>query len=155
MKQAIAAYKSGEYLDAVARLQPGVLHDEASHRSDSFQPELDGLLDCPHYTRPEVFEGQAVPDVLVSGHHQRIARWRREQSLLATLRKRPDLIEAARRATAGERIAVIVLLPAMRGRILTGTSSKRKSRRFSTTRASISGYSSGKLRANLRWSCRT
>lgn len=85
-------------LDAVARLQPGVLHDEASHRSDSFQPELDGLLDCPHYTRPEVWEGRAVPPELLSGHHARIERWRRDQRLLWTARLRPELIDAARSA---------------------------------------------------------
>lgn len=81
-------------IDAAVRHLPGALNDATSAEQESFAA---GLLDCPHYTRPEVFEGQAVPDVLVSGHHQRIARWRREQSLLATLRKRPDLIEAARR----------------------------------------------------------
>jgi tRNA (guanine37-N1)-methyltransferase len=54
------------------------------------------LLDCPHFTRPEVFEGFEVPDVLLSGHHARIAQWRRQQALLATRRKRPELIEAAR-----------------------------------------------------------
>jgi len=85
-------------LDAVARLQPGVLHDEASHRSDSFQPELDGLLDCPQYTRPEVWEGKTVPPALLSGHHARIERWRRDQRLLLTARLRPELIEAARAA---------------------------------------------------------
>jgi len=85
-------------LDALARLQPGVLHDEASHRSDSFQPELDGLLDCPHYTRPEVWEGRAVPPELLSGHHARIERWRRDQRLLWTVRLRPELIAAARAA---------------------------------------------------------
>ena len=75
-----------------------MLHDEASHRSDSFQPELDGLLDCPHYTRPEVWEGKTVPPALLSGHHARIERWRRDQRLLLTARLRPELIEAARAA---------------------------------------------------------
>jgi len=83
-------------LDAVARLQPGVLGDAASHQQDSFNLALDGLLDCPHYTRPECWNGQRVPDVLLSGHHARIACWRREQSLLLTQRWRPDLIAAAR-----------------------------------------------------------
>ncbi|HMN83417.1 MAG TPA: tRNA (guanosine(37)-N1)-methyltransferase TrmD [Burkholderiaceae bacterium] len=82
-------------IDAAIRLVPGVLNDDASAEQDSF---VDGLLDCPHYTRPEVFEGRAVPPVLLSGHHARIAAWRREQALLATARRRPDLIEAARRA---------------------------------------------------------
>jgi tRNA (guanine37-N1)-methyltransferase len=85
-------------LDAVARLQPGVLGDEASHIEDSFNPALDGLLDCPHYTRPEQWQGQGVPDVLLSGHHAQIERWRRDQRLSLTLRKRPELIEAARAA---------------------------------------------------------
>jgi len=86
-------------IDAVARLQPGVLHDAASHEQDSFS---DGLLDCPHYSRPEVLPGaegaadQSVPPVLMSGHHAQIARWRREQQLALTARRRPELIEAAR-----------------------------------------------------------
>jgi tRNA (guanine37-N1)-methyltransferase len=85
-------------LDGVARLLPDVLNDSQSHQQDSFNPVLDGLLDCPHYTRPESWEGQAVPQVLLGGHHSNIERWRREQSLLATARLRPDLLEAARRA---------------------------------------------------------
>ncbi len=83
-------------LDAVARLQPGVLNDEESHQFDSFNPALDGLLDCPHYTRPEEWQGHGVPEVLLSGHHVQIERWRRDRRLEATLRTRPDLIEAAR-----------------------------------------------------------
>ena len=83
-------------LDAVARLQPGVLGDAASHQQDSFNLTLDGLLDCPHYTRPESWNGQRVPDVLLSGHHARIDRWRREQSLRLTQQWRPDLIARAR-----------------------------------------------------------
>jgi len=83
-------------LDAVARLQPGVLNDEGSHQLDSFNPALDGLLDCPHYTRPEVWQDEPVPQALLSGHHARIERWRREQSLLLTAQHRPELIEAAR-----------------------------------------------------------
>jgi tRNA (guanine37-N1)-methyltransferase len=86
-------------LDAVARLQEGVLHDAQSHQQDSFS---DGLLDCPHYSRPECLvtpEGEAaVPKELLSGHHQRIARWRRERSLEITAARRPDLIAAARAA---------------------------------------------------------
>jgi tRNA (guanine37-N1)-methyltransferase len=86
-------------LDAVARLQPGVLGDEQSHLQDSFEH---GLLDCPHYSRPEVLATPAgpvpVPPVLLSGHHADIARWRREQSLRLTAARRPDLIAAARAA---------------------------------------------------------
>jgi tRNA (guanine37-N1)-methyltransferase len=85
-------------LDAVARLQPGVLGDEDSHVQDSFNPALDGLLDCPHYTRPEQWNGKGVPPVLLSGHHVQIERWRRDQRLAITLQKRPELIEAARAA---------------------------------------------------------
>lgn len=85
-------------LDAVARLQPGVLGDADSHALDSFNPALDGLLDCPHYTRPEDWNGQKVPDVLLSGHHVQIERWRRDQRLQLTARLRPELIEQARAA---------------------------------------------------------
>jgi tRNA (guanine37-N1)-methyltransferase len=83
-------------LDAVTRLQPGVLNDEASHQLDSFHPDLDGLLDCPHFTRPELWEGEAVPPALLSGHHAQIERWRRDQRLLLTARERPDLLSQAR-----------------------------------------------------------
>lgn len=85
-------------LDAVARLQPGVLSDADSHHLDSFNPSLDGLLDCPHYTRPEEWDGHRVPDVLLSGHHGQIERWRRDQRLELTASHRPDLLEVARSA---------------------------------------------------------
>ena len=85
-------------LDAVARLQPGVLNDEGSHQLDSFNPALDGLLDCPHYTRPEEWAGRKVPAELLSGHHAQIERWRRERRLETTARLRPDLVAAARAA---------------------------------------------------------
>lgn len=85
-------------LDAVARLQPGVLSDPESHHQDSFNPALDGLLDCPHYTRPETWAGVSVPNVLLSGHHVQIERWRREQRLEITARHRPDLLLQARAA---------------------------------------------------------
>lgn len=89
-------------LDSVARLMPGVLGDEGSHQQDSFNPALDGLLDSPHHTRPEVWNGPegsvAVPEVLMGGHHERIARYRREQSLALTARQRPDLLAQAREA---------------------------------------------------------
>jgi len=87
-------------LDAVARLQPGVLNDAGSHQQDSFNPALDGLLDSPHHTRPETWQGPGgpvgVPEVLLGGHHERIARYRREQSLSLTARLRPDLLDRAR-----------------------------------------------------------
>ena len=85
-------------LDAVARLQPGVLNDEGSHLEDSFNPAVDGLLDCPHFTRPEEWQGQRVPAALLSGHHAQIERWRRDQRLALTARHRPELIAAARAA---------------------------------------------------------
>ena len=87
-------------LDSVARLMPGVLGDEGSHQQDSFNPALDGLLDSPHHTRPEVWQGPTgpmpVPEVLLGGHHERIARHRREQSLSITATHRPDLLARAR-----------------------------------------------------------
>lgn len=83
-------------LDAVARLQPGVLNDEGSHQFDSFNPALDGLLDCPHYTRPEGWRGQTVPDTLLSGNHAHIDRWRRDERLALTRRLRPELLQRAR-----------------------------------------------------------
>ena len=85
-------------LDAVARLQPGVLNDEGSHQLDSFNPALYGLLDCPHYTRPDVWRDQSVPAPLLSGNHAHIERWRREQRLALTRKQRPELVEAARNA---------------------------------------------------------
>ena len=85
-------------LDAIARLQPGVLNDEDSHQLDSFNPALDGLLDCPHYTRPEQWQGLAVPAELMSGNHMLIERFRREQSLQLTQQQRPELIWQARQA---------------------------------------------------------
>jgi tRNA (guanine37-N1)-methyltransferase len=83
-------------IDATIRLMPGVLNDEESAVQDSFNPALSGMLDSPHYTRPEVYQGTSVPAPLLSGHHARIARWRREQSLRLTAMRRPDLIERAR-----------------------------------------------------------
>ena len=86
------------WLDAVARLQPGVLNDSDSHAQDSFSPDLSGLLDSPHFTRPEVWRDLPVPAALLSGHHAQIASWRREQSLQLTAANRPDLIAKARQA---------------------------------------------------------
>ncbi len=86
-------------LDAVARLLPGVLGAAESAEQESFS---DGLLDWPHYTRPEVFEGQAVPEVLVGGNHATIARWRLQQALLLTAQRRPDLL-AVRGVSVAER----------------------------------------------------
>ncbi|VXB27682.1 tRNA (guanosine(37)-N1)-methyltransferase TrmD [Massilia sp. 9I] len=82
-------------MDAVVRLLPGVLGDEASAVEDSF---VNGLLDSPHYTRPEVYEGEPVPPVLMGGNHAEIMKWRRQRMLEATLKKRPDQLERARAA---------------------------------------------------------
>ncbi|MCD2517667.1 tRNA (guanosine(37)-N1)-methyltransferase TrmD [Massilia sp. G4R7] len=82
-------------MDAVVRLLPGVLGDEASAVEDSF---VNGLLDSPHYTRPEVYEGAAVPPVLLKGNHAEIMKWRRQRMLEATSKKRPELLDKARAA---------------------------------------------------------
>jgi len=80
-------------MDAVIRLIPSALGDGESAAQDSF---MNGLLDYPHYTRPEIYENLSVPDVLLGGHHAKIADWRRQKSLELTFRLRPDLIESAR-----------------------------------------------------------
>lgn len=77
-------------IDAVVRQLPGVLGDPESASQDSF---ADGLLDCPHYTRPENYRGEAVPAVLLSGHHAQISRWRLKQALGRTWLRRPDILE--------------------------------------------------------------
>lgn len=82
-------------MDAVVRLLPGVLGDDASAVEDSF---VNGLLDSPHYTRPEVYEDVAVPPVLMGGNHAEITKWRRQRMLEATRKKRPELLDAARKA---------------------------------------------------------
>jgi len=79
-------------MDAIIRLLPGALNDAESAAQDSFSH---GLLDCPHYTRPDVWRGMAVPDVLKSGNHAAIAKWRHEESLRLTAALRPDLLERA------------------------------------------------------------
>jgi len=86
-------------IDAVTRLIPGALGHAQSAEQDSF---ADGLLDCPHYTRPEVYEGQAVPEVLLGGHHEQIRLWRLKESLRRTRERRPDLLEQ-RELTGEER----------------------------------------------------
>lgn len=82
-------------MDAVIRLLPGVLNTEASAIEDSF---VNGLLDSPHYTRPETYEGMSVPPVLMGGNHAEIVKWRRQRMLEATATKRPDLLVSARAA---------------------------------------------------------
>ena len=78
-------------IDAVVRLLPGALGDEASAANDSFSA---GLLEYPQYTRPREFRGMTVPEVLLSGDHAKVALWRKEQALKRTLQRRPDLIHA-------------------------------------------------------------
>ncbi|CCD29287.1 tRNA (guanine-N(1)-)-methyltransferase) [Candidatus Glomeribacter gigasporarum BEG34] len=80
-------------MDAVIRLLPGALNDAQSAQQDSFS---DGLLDCPHYTRPQEYNGMCVPEVLLGGHHARIGQWRRKRALANTQFRRPELIRAAR-----------------------------------------------------------
>lgn len=79
-------------LEATSRLVPGVIKEAQSHQQDSF---TQGLLDYPHYTRPPEFRGLVVPEILTSGHHAKIAEWRRRQALLRTKQRRPDLLERA------------------------------------------------------------
>ena len=87
-------------IDTVVRLLPGVLGDELSAEQDSF---MDGLLDCPHYTRPEVVDDRQVPSVLLNGNHAAIKRWRLKESLGRTWLRRPDLLEE-RKLTADEEV---------------------------------------------------
>jgi tRNA (guanine37-N1)-methyltransferase len=88
-------------MDAVVRLLPGATHEAASVEQDSF---ADGLLDTPHYTRPEVWQGEAVPEVLRSGNHAAIARWRRMQALARTKARRPDLFAAVELSAEDRRL---------------------------------------------------
>ena len=94
-------------IDAVVRQLPGVLGDAASAVEDSF---VAGLLDCPHYTRPEVYAGQGVPEVLLSGNHERIRRWRLKQSLARTRMRRPELL--AHRALSAEETQLLAEISA-------------------------------------------
>ncbi len=80
-------------IDAMVRLLPGVLGDGQSAMEDSFSPARDGLLDHPHYTRPEIWNGEAVPPVLMSGDHAKIDTWRRKQALQRTMDRRADLLD--------------------------------------------------------------
>jgi tRNA (guanine37-N1)-methyltransferase len=82
-------------VDVLTRLVPGALGDQLGSHQDSHSPGLGGLLEGPHYTRPLVFRGDAAPEILLSGHHANVHRWRREQALLRTLQRRPDLLLTA------------------------------------------------------------
>ena len=88
-------------MDAVSRLVPGVLGGEKSNQEDSFE---DGLLEYPQYTRPRVFKNQEVPEILLSGDHEKIRVWRRTESLKRTLERRPDLLEKAKLTEEDKRI---------------------------------------------------
>ena len=92
-------------IDAITRQLPGVLGHELSAEQDSF---VDGLLDCPHYTRPEVWQGERVPEVLLGGNHEKIRHWRLEQALERTLKRRPDLLQ--QRQMSAEEEAILAQL---------------------------------------------
>jgi len=100
-------------VDAVTRLLPGALGNEESTVQESFSPEVSadsgGLLEYPHYTRPAVFRGMAVPEVLLSGHHQQVDRWRRKKSLEKTLHRRPELLERAALAGADQELLAEII----------------------------------------------
>ena len=81
------------FIDAVSRLLPGVLGKEESLARESFSEELGGMLEHPHYTRPQIFMGRKVPDVLLSGHHEEVNNWRKKMALSRTSAKRPDLLK--------------------------------------------------------------
>lgn len=89
-------------VDAIARLVPGVLHNDVSAEFESFQ---DSLLEYPQYSRPEVWHDKRVPDILLSGHHANVEKWRREQSVIRTARLRPDLLEKAELTEAEKALA--------------------------------------------------
>lgn len=93
-------------VDAISRLIPGVLHNNASAEFESFQ---DNLLEYPHYSRPEVWHYKKVPEILMSGHHANIEKWRREQSVIRTAERRPDLIEKAELTDKEREIAEKIL----------------------------------------------
>lgn len=93
-------------VDAVTRLRPGALGDELGAHQDSHSPGMDGLLEGPHYTRPPIFRGEAIPAVLTSGHHAQVNRWRREQALLRTIERRPELLHGAPLSKADRRFLV-------------------------------------------------
>lgn len=94
-------------IDAISRFVPGVLNNKDSAAGDSFH---DGLLEYPQYTRPEVFHGQPVPEVLLSGHHANIEKWRRQQSLKRTFERRPDLLLQASDSLSDEDLRYLELL---------------------------------------------
>ena len=111
-------------VDAVARLIPGVLGEGASAEEDSFS---DGLLEYPHYTRPRAYQGLEVPEVLLNGHHEQIRLWRRRQSLLRTLERRPELLAEAE-LTEEDRVILKQVVLELEGLGLPAEIGKRKKR---------------------------
>lgn len=97
-------------IDAISRLIPGVLHNNVSAEFESFQ---DNLLEYPHYSRPETWHDKKVPPVLLSGHHVNIEKWRREQSIIRTALRRPDLLEKAELTAKERKLAELILLENM------------------------------------------
>ena len=98
-------------IDAISRLIPGVLHNNVSAEFESFQ---DNLLEYPHYSRPETWHDKKVPPVLLSGHHVNIEKWRREQSIIRTAQRRPDLLEKAELTTKEKKLAELTILENMK-----------------------------------------
>ena len=117
-------------IDAMVRLLPGVLGDGQSAVEDSFSPTRNGLLDHPHYTRPESWNGVAVPTVLMSGDHARIQAWRRKQALKRTLERREDLLEG--KSWSKEDLKLLDEIKREQEVVSTGNSSK--SSRYNKTR---------------------
>jgi len=113
-------------MEAVIRLLPGVLGDEDSAQQDSY---MDGLLDCPHYTRPEVIDGLGVPPVLLSGDHAAIRRWRLQQSIGRTWLRRPDLL-ARRGLNDTERALLDEFLQTHRARVSNQNRSEREDEQY-------------------------
>jgi len=91
--------------EAIVRLIPGVLGNQRSHQEDSFS---DGLLEAPSYPKPRVWRGLEIPEVLTSGHHGKVAQWRRQQGLLRTQSRRPDLLENVELSTADRKILAAI-----------------------------------------------
>ena len=98
----------------ISRLVPGVLHNDVSAEFESFQ---DNLLEYPQYSRPEVWHDKRVPEVLMSGHHANIEKWRREQSVIRTAKNRPDLLEKAELTEAERRLADSLMIEMERIRL--------------------------------------
>ena len=101
-------------VDAISRLVPGVLHNDVSAEFESFQ---DNLLEYPQYSRPEVWHDKRVPEVLMSGHHANIEKWRREQSVIRTAKNRPDLLEKSELTEAERRLADSLMIEMERIRL--------------------------------------